>query len=112
MRYSVAALAFAVSISASAAAEPLPRFGHNILYPDAREALIKLGWQPFGVAAVDRSCERREATCAAYPEAVSCAPVGLEVCSMLWRRAGQTIRVETIGDENMLVRSVSCSGEC
>ena len=111
MRYALTALMIAVSAS-SAAAEQIPKFGRNILYPDAREALLKLGWEPVVVAAVERSCDRREETCAAYPEAINCAPFGLETCSMLWRRAGQAIRVDTIGTENMLVRSVSCSSGC
>lgn len=111
MRYALTILMIAVSVS-SATAEQIPKFGHNTLYPEAREALLKLGWQPVSVAVVERSCERREETCAAYPEAASCASVVLEVCSMLWRRVGQAIRVETVGSENMLVRSVSCSSGC
>jgi hypothetical protein len=112
MRYALAVIAFVVSVGGAGAAEPLPKFMRNILYPEARASLLALGWLPAPVPASDRMCKRREATCGTYPEAESCAPYGTAVCAMLWRRGGQIIKVETIGDEDMLVRSVSCRVGC
>ena len=112
MRYALAAMAFVVSAGGSGAAEPLPKFKRNILYPEARSSLLALGWLPAPIPASDRECVHREGTCQTYPEAESCAPYGTAVCAMLWRRGGQIIKVETIGDEDMLVRSVSCRVGC
>ena len=110
MRTALAALAFIVATGWTQAAEQLPKFKPSTLYSDARVSLLALGWRP--VAASSQSCDQRERTCEAYPEAESCAPFGSAACSMLWRRGEQLIRVMTIGDADILVRSASCRSGC
>ncbi|WP_267428668.1 hypothetical protein [Methylobacterium sp. GC_Met_2] len=110
MRTALAALALVVAVGGAQAAEQLPRFKPNTLYPDARVSLLALGWQP--VAALSRACDQRESTCDIYPEAESCAPFGSAACSMLWKRGEQLISVITIGDADILVRSASCRSGC
>ena len=110
MRTALAALALVVAAGGAQAAEQLPRFKPNTLYPDARVSLLSMGWLP--VAASNRACDQRESTCETYPEAESCAPFGSAACSMLWKRGEQLISVMTIGDADILVRSASCRSGC
>ncbi|MCJ2092196.1 hypothetical protein MKK67_06755 [Methylobacterium sp. J-072] len=110
MRTAIAALAFVVAAGGARAAESVPKFKPNTLYPDARVSLLSLGWRP--VPALSRTCDQRENTCEAYPEAESCAPFGAAACSMLWKRGEQLISVMTIGDHDILVRSASCRSGC
>ncbi|MCJ2053968.1 hypothetical protein [Methylobacterium sp. J-070] len=115
MRTVLATFALAAAAAAAGgvqAADPLPKFKLNTLYSDARASLLDLGWQPESVAASSRTCDGRESTCEAYPEAESCAPLGAAACSMLWKRDGQVISVTTIGAHDILVRSASCRSGC
>ena len=110
MRTAIAALALVVAAGGAKAAEQLPKFKPSTLYSDAHTTLTGLGWRP--ETASTRDCEGRENTCAAYPEAERCAQFGSAACSMLWKRGEQLISVITIGDGDILVRSVSCRSGC
>ena len=97
------ALALVVATGGLNAAEQVPKFKQNTLYPDARASLLKLGWQPVPVPAASKRCDQHQNICEAYPEAESCEPIGVVTCSMLWMHGEEIIRVSTISDNNIMV---------
>lgn len=119
MRYALAVVAFATAISAHAA-ERLPTFPKRTDYAEARASLRSLGWTPVsqGQRCTDTGCYDRcsigfEDRCKSYPEAETCRGTGLAQCDMVWRKDGQLIEVQTIGEgDPPMVNRVRCRAGC
>ncbi len=86
----IAVLALLSAIPATAAAKL-----EGLAYPDARKAIVRLGWTP-----VDGGCSgggTRPRLCATYPEINNCSGTGAGFCNMLFERGQRCLFVVTVG---------------
>jgi hypothetical protein len=114
MRYALAAVILATTVSAQAAGS-VPTLPKATPYFEARTSLTALGWQPAPLPADKRGCSSgREDVCDRYPEAAACSGSGLALCTFLWKRGNTLAEVTTYGEEvDMIrVRSVQCRAGC
>jgi hypothetical protein len=86
---------------AAAAETSLPRILPGTPYAQARETLLRDGWQPLRDPEAD-PCGATDRRCAGRPEMVACSGTGQAPCIFAWQRGGAAIEVITRGEETTI----------
>ena len=73
---------------------PQPKRLEGMIYVDAREVILGMGWRP-----LDGPCEgiMGEKICAQFPEIDNCSGTGLGFCDMHFARGKRCLTVITVG---------------
>jgi hypothetical protein len=76
----------------------LPSIQPGTPYSDAREIMIKAGWEPIKMPEAD-ACSEHDDRCKGRPEMEACAGSGMANCKFSWKKNDVLKRICTVGEE-------------